>query len=252
MAAVGGTAVLGWATLRDGGLMGGWSTWTADYATATGEVREFALPGGTRVVLNTASAVDVDFSGAERRLRLLAGEALFGGTGGRNPRPLVVTSPQGALRAGGAHVDGARVDAREDAPRFALRLEGATALLTVFEGVVNIDTSASASGQRRRVPAGQQVRFDARRLSPSEPADAARQSWSRGVLLAQDIPLGELIAELGRYSRRHYSVAPEVASLRVLGGYPWRDPDRVLTMLQSVLPIRVRRPLPWWVSIGPR
>ena len=251
VAAVGGTAVLGWAAWRDGGLMGGWSSWTADYASATGEVRELALPGGTQVVLNTASAVDVDFTGAERRLRLIAGEAIFGSTystnsthgiqgaqsaQGQDRRPLVVTSPQGALRA--------------DATRFALRLDGATALLTVFEGIVDVDTLAS--GQRRRVPAGEQVRFDARRFSPSEPADAARQSWSRGVLLAQDIPLGELIAELGRYSRRHYSVAPEVAGLRVLGGYPWRDPDRALAMLQSVLPIRVRRPLPWWVSIGPR
>lgn len=235
LALVGGTGGLGWLALREGGLMGPWQAWAADYASATGEVRELALADGTQLWLNTASAVDVDLSGAERRMRLLAGEVLVSSVATTNAdaRPLLIQSTQGTLRAEGT--------------RFNLRLEGATTLLTVFDGTVNLNTASTRL--RRRVPAGEQVRFDAQRITASAPADVARQSWTRGVLLAQDIPLGELIGELGRYTRRHFSVAPEVARLRVLGGYPLKDPDRVLAMLQSVLPIRVRKPLPWWVSI---
>jgi transmembrane sensor len=37
--------------------------------------------------------------------------------------------------------------------------------------------------------------------------------------------------------------------LPVIGSYPSTDPDRALRMLEGVLPIRIKRTLPWWVSI---
>jgi transmembrane sensor len=42
-----------------------------------------------------------------------------------------------------------------------------------------------------------------------------------------------------------------VAGLPVFGSYPIADPDRALAMLETVMPIRVRRRLPWWTSIEP-
>lgn len=240
--ALAGTAglagALGWASLGEGGVRTAWRGWTADCASATGELRDLTLADGTRLWLNTASAMDVALDGDERRLRLLGGEALIGDLAARDPRPLSLQCPQGTLRV-----------AAGEGSRFNVRRDGPTTLLSVFDGAVEVVTADS--GERRRVPAGTQTRFDARRIGASEPVDPARQSWTRGVLLAQDMPLGELVAELARYTRRHFSVAPEVASLRVLGGYPLRDADRALTMLQSVLPIQVRKPLPWWVSVEP-
>jgi transmembrane sensor len=47
-------------------------------------------------------------------------------------------------------------------------------------------------------------------------------------------------------------VSPEVANLPVFGSYPMTDPDRALAMLESVMPIRVSRPMPWWIRVGPR
>jgi ferric-dicitrate binding protein FerR (iron transport regulator) len=71
-----------------------------------------------------------------------------------------------------------------------------------------------------------------------------------------DTPQGdrahEVVAELRRYRPGHLAVAPEIAHLPVFGTYPIKDPDRSLAMLETVMPIQVRRPLSWWVSIEPK
>jgi ferric-dicitrate binding protein FerR (iron transport regulator) len=79
-----------------------WEEWLADLRTATGEQKSF----GTRLVLNTASAVDVAFSSNERLVKLVAGEILI--TTGRDPspdfRPFILQTRQGNVRAlGGVH-----------------------------------------------------------------------------------------------------------------------------------------------------
>jgi transmembrane sensor len=38
----------------------------------------------------------------------------------------------------------------------------------------------------------------------------------------------------------------------VFGSYPLNDVNRALDMLASVLPIRLQRTLPWWISLEPR
>lgn len=49
---------------------GAWQQWSADYATATGEQRGFQLPDGTRIELNTASAVDLQYTAQQRLIKL--------------------------------------------------------------------------------------------------------------------------------------------------------------------------------------
>ena len=43
-----------------------------------------------------------------------------------------------------------------------------------------------------------------------------------------------------------------VAELRLVGAFPLGDTDRILASLEESLPLRVRRTLPWWVSVEPR
>ncbi len=69
----------------------GWQqapVWLADYHTGIGELRSITLADGSRVVLNSGSALDVAFSASERRVTLQAGEALF--ETADDPRPFVV------------------------------------------------------------------------------------------------------------------------------------------------------------------
>lgn len=74
-----------------------WQEWVVDLRTAAGEQKIFDLTDGNRVVLNTASAVDIVLNTEVRRLRLHAGEILV--STGHDPspiyRPFLVQTLQG-------------------------------------------------------------------------------------------------------------------------------------------------------------
>lgn len=232
MAALAGTGLLGWATWRHTPLPGMTLAWLADYRTGIGQVRELALADGTRVWLNAASAFSVDYRSDLRRLRLLAGEMLIE-TAADAQRPFVVDSPQGRLRALGT--------------RLSVSLDADHTLVAVQQGAVEVRTAGT--GATAIVRAGRQTRFTDAALGAMEDADPARESWAHGLLVARNTPLSVVVRELRRHHPGHLGLAPEVANLPVFGGYPVNDPERTLAMLESVMPIRVRRRAPWWISI---
>lgn len=230
--------VLGMLAMLGGATLLGSETWRvhpltllAQYRTGTGEMRAITLADGSAVWLNTASAFDTDYSASLRRLHLRDGEMLIE-TAHEATRPFVVDTAHGRLRALGT--------------RFTVRIVEDATFLTVYGGAVEVRASGGAT---RIVNAGSQVAFSATAIGTTEAADPARAAWSRGVLLADNMTLQEVVAELNRYHRGHIGVAPEVAQLRVLGGYPLHDADKTLNMLAAVLPLRVRRTLPWWTTL---
>ncbi|RII76190.1 sigma-70 family RNA polymerase sigma factor [Pseudomonas monteilii] len=81
----------------------------ADYHTAVGERQVITLADGTRVTLNSASALSVVFNEHERRVVLDAGEALFETTD--EARPFVVET-EGERVQGGAATFSVRRDGR--------------------------------------------------------------------------------------------------------------------------------------------
>ncbi|WP_437879404.1 FecR domain-containing protein [Pseudomonas sp. LRF_L74] len=223
-------ARLGWQPLRQNVL-----AWRADQRTGVGEVRALTLDDGTRLWLNSDSALNVDYQTQRRTLRLLQGEVLI--ETAADARPFFVETNEGSLQALGT--------------RFSVQEEEGRTRLNVFDGKVAVrlgDQQAVAA----IVPAGRQRSFDRSNLQAELPATAGRQSWSRGILQADDTPLAEVIAELARHHRGHIGVAPEIASLHVMGTFPLNDLDQTLNMLESVLPVRVERTLPWWISLEPR
>ncbi len=120
--------------------------------------------------------------------------------------------------------------------------------LSVFEGAVEIRV---AGGTGAVVRAGDQTTFTAGEIAPPLPAETARQAWADGVIVADDIAIGDLIAELARYRHGHLGLDPAIAHLRVIGTYPAHRPDLALAMLENALPVRARRLMPWWVTVGP-
>lgn len=230
--------VLGAIAILGGGALLGVEAWRthpvyllAQYRTGTGELRAITLADGSGVWLNTASAFDTDYSASLRRLRLLDGEMLVE-TAHETTRPFVVDTAHGRLRALGT--------------RFTVRIVEDATFLAVYSGAVEV---RNAGDTTRIVKAGSQLTFSATAIGKTEAADPAREAWSRGVLLADNMALQDVVAELNRYHRGHIGVSPEVAQLRVLGGYPLHDADQTLRMLAAVLPLRVRRILPWWTTL---
>lgn len=227
-------STLAWGTWRGTALprvIGGWS---ADYATASGEIRDALLADGTHIWLNALSAMDVRFDAQQRLLHLRFGEVLID-TAKDLQRPFLVDTAHGHLRALGT--------------RFSVLHGEDSTTLNVFDGRVEVRT---ADGQQVRIiESGQQAVFGRHTIRSTVPASATREAWSRGVLLADNLPLGQLIGELNRYRPGHLGCDPAVAHLPVMGSFPLKDSDHALHLLQAALPIRVDRPLPWWVSVGP-
>lgn len=229
LASLAGLGLVGWQFPR---LKGEWLARTADYRTVTAEVRSTKLADGSRVWLGPGSALDVDYADALRRLRLHLGE-LHVETATDARRGFVVDTPQARLRALGT--------------RFNVKLRDSRLDVAVHEGAVEI----SAGNTVRVINAGQALRITPDGLGPTGTADQNSDAWIRGILMADQMPLGELVAELSRYRRGHLGVSPAIAAWPVMGVFPLRDPDAALAMLERSLPVRVDRPLPWWTTLEP-
>ncbi|MFT4191817.1 MAG: FecR domain-containing protein [Comamonas sp.] len=222
----------GWLAWRHTPLRDGIAAQLADFHTRVGETRALQLADGTQVWLNTASALDVCYSATQRALRLVTGEVLIE-TAADPARAFMLHTPHGQMQALGT--------------RFGVRLREDSTELAVYEGAVRIHTGATHTTVT--LQAGQQTQFDCLTIGATRTAPAEAPAWPLGMLVAHDMPLAQLATELARYRHGHISVAPEVAGLRVLGTYPLGDSELALQLLAKSLPIRIRRTLPWWVSI---
>ncbi|MEM1144583.1 MAG: FecR domain-containing protein [Pseudomonadota bacterium] len=210
-------------------------TLTAGYKTGTGETHALTLSDRGQLWLNTASAVDVRFTTHLRNIKLHRGEVLVQTSPDPRQRPFVVTTNPGTLRALGT--------------RFGVRKLQDSVRLSVYEGAVEITTH---SGKTTAVPAGQGSMFNATDIEAPYPVSDARESWIRGVIVADSMPLGQLVAELSRYRHGYLGVNPAIAELSVVGTFPIDNPDQALAMLQDALPLNVKRTLPWWISLEPQ
>ncbi len=229
-----GVGVLGWLGWRGEGL-DRVRALRAGYRTGVGERRSEVLADGTRLWLNSASALDVQFDSLTRELHLYAGEVLIE-TGHGDSRPLRVRTRAGLLEPLGT--------------RFSVRDDGPLSELNVYQGAVR--STCADSGRSVTVPAGQGIRFDGQASGPLFHAQARREAWSRGLLLAEDMPLGQFVEELSGYRHGHLGLDPALRDLRVMGSFPLNDTDLVLAQLQEALPIRVQRRFEWWVTLVPR
>ncbi|ALM82354.1 FecR domain-containing protein [Bordetella sp. N] len=229
--ALGGLATtLGWSVWRQGALQRWTLAHLADHRTRVGEVQSLTLPDGTRVWLNTDSALNVRYTTETRRVELVTGEVLIQ-TAQDATRPFIVNAGTARMTALGT--------------RFTVRYGEDSTYLAVFEGRV-----ALADGDRQQIiNTGEQVTIGTDGVWHMGQASRAREAWANGVLLAEDIALGDLLRELGRYMPGHLGVSPEAAALRVVGGFPLRDPDQVLALITRVLPVQVEKPFPWWTTV---
>lgn len=219
-----------------------WQAVSADYASAVGQVRTVLLPDGTQLVLNTNSAVDVLYTATARRVILHFGEIMVTtGHEDRLPsRPFTVLTRDGELTPLGT--------------RFAVRQYEHGSSVAVFEGAVEVRTRRAADADgviALRVDAGQQAEFSSQALGAAAPLDGNAGNWVRGLLHAEQMPLTELLAELGRYRHGVLHCAPELAALRVSGVFSVSDTDRALSSLTLGLPVQLRYRTRYWVSVIP-
>lgn len=204
-------------------------------ATAVGEWEVLTLADGSRVRLNTASEVTVDFSAAERRVTLLRGEASFEVTRDA-ARPFVV-------RAG-------EVDVRVVGTVFNVRQDARAVEVLVVEGRVEVDNAGAtalareerARAEPRVLTAGQRATIargageGARAASVAEvaPAESARAlAWHHRQLEFSEEPLAKIAAEFNRYNTHRLVVADaELGEQRFGGKFPANDFAGLVRLLE--------------------
>lgn len=213
-----------------------WGQWSADQRTAVGEQRRLQLPDGSQLLLNTDSAVNIAFSPRERRVSLLNGELLISTAKDLGARPFIVETPQGTARALGT--------------RFCVRTAGSSSHVSVLEGQVVV--TPQMLQQSTTLNAGERQRFKLNRFDAPERFDVAGVSWDKGMLLANNMRLDELLDELSRYRPGVLRCHPEVAALRVSGAFSLRDTDASLRLLSDTLPLNISRLTRYWLSVEPR
>lgn len=182
-------------------------------STEIGERSVLILPDGSKVTLNTASAVRADYSGRERRVTLVRGQAFFDVA--KDPtRPFVVAAGSRQVIAVGTVFD--------------VRLQDRQVRVTLIEGKVRVLAAAAPVGAANtQVAAGSGVMLEAGfALVAREDAadrierlDTARvTSWRSGKLVFDGERLADVIAEMNRYSREKLEIADAALNDRKVSG----------------------------------
>jgi ferric-dicitrate binding protein FerR (iron transport regulator) len=204
----------------------------AEYRTAIGERGSFTLSDGTSLQLNTDSLVAVEYSLLRRRLLLQHGEILIATS--RDAEALF------GRRSFWVATDGALLEAI--GTRFNVRrLEGETHL-TVIEGAVAVRSNADRdtvvrAGEAVAVAPDVAVLSVHRVDTTFDPT-----AWADGVLVAKQMRLDALVAELVRYRRAPVRYDPEISGMQVSGVFQLNGVDpvgRTLTALARALPVRI-------------
>lgn len=212
-----------------------WREAMADLRSSTGERLQRTLADGSRLALNSGSAVNIRYSASERRIQLLSGELLL--DSGHDPakRPLIVETVAGEIQALGT--------------RFAVHEISGGSRVDLYEGELELRPRYAETSRLRT---GQQRWFSAERNAPIGLADRNAIAWNEGRLIAERMPLGRFITELSRHRPGILRCDPDVAELPLTGVFPLADTDRVLAALQQSLPVEMQRVTRYWVTVRPR
>jgi len=211
--------------------------WTADYRTRVGERRELTLADGSRITLNTDSAIDVRYDRQQRLVHLREGEILVQ-TAQDPSRPFLVSTRQGRMQALGT--------------RFTVRELSGRTHLAVLEGAVKVMLAENTQTAPLIVNAGQRTDFSAQTFGTLTATDRNVGAWTRGMLMADKMRLADFVAELTRYRRGFVRYDPAIADLRISGAFPISDPQRTLNMLVQTYPVLVSGHLNgYWVTLSP-
>lgn len=212
----------------------------ADYTTAIGERRMIALPDGTQIHLDTDTAIDVRYTDAQRVIVMHRGR-MFIRTGGDIDHADV-------RRRFIVHAGATRLEAL--GTQFFVGRENDQTRLHVTEGRVAI-RQVDATDDLIAMP-GQSYQIDAAgRITMLYPLDQDAYAWLDGVLIAKQMRLSEVTAQLARYRRGWLRCDPAVADLRVSGVFQLDDTDRALASLVQALPIAMVSHTRYWVTLKP-
>lgn len=203
------------------------------FVTPLGQRATYTLSDGTTLTLNTNTSVDIHYALLKREIVLNNGEIYL--ETGKDPqalfgrRPFWVNTKQTALEAIGT--------------RFSVYQQETSTRLHVSEGIVAMHTEAHPPV---RAYANESYRMQGANALPVK-VDAQQQdptAWLEGVIVAKQMRLDALVAELLRYQALPVTYDTEAGNLTVSGVFQLNrmDPaEHALHTIAQTLPIRITR-----------
>lgn len=189
----------------------------ADHIAAAGSIRSIALADGSAAMLDSGSAIAVDYDKDQRRVTLLRGRAWFNVKHG-DTRPFRVAVSGGVTEDIGTAFEVSRDD----------RVQ-----VAVSEGAVRV--AAGSGTPAIRLDTGQRARYADRtieRIADKRPDRIA--AWRYGELLIDNAPLDQAIAEVKRYRSAPVIVLADLANAKPVSAVFRTDrPDDALAALAA-------------------
>jgi transmembrane sensor len=205
-----------------------------EISTRAGEVRSVTLEDGSTIQLAGATRIREDFTGVERRVQLLEGQALFQVT--RNPeRPFQVDAGLQVVQAIGTEFDVSRNENRVE--------------VAVSEGIVAVTTRgmADATGPAViKLTKGQAVAFQGAVATGGVrqvPVDRIG-AWKDGALIFESVPFSRLLDAMGRQYGGHFTVDdPALANKSISVSFAPQDKKEAVRLVERALSLQaVERP----------
>lgn len=197
----------------------------ADHVTAVGQRQHLQLDDGSRILLNTDTALASQLDDSRRKARLLYGEAYFDIAHDRS-RPF--------------EVDAGPVLVSVRGTAFAIRYLNDVTEVSVERGEVGLRTQRNDASLI--LGAGDSIRigpdgFGNRQQMTANPSQLA---WVQGRLVFENCPLSKVLSELRRYYPGWIITTDErLADLSITGNYRLDDPLGAMRSLAEVTSSRL-------------
>lgn len=208
----------------------------SDYHTSTGEQRQIQLADGSRVRLNTDSAVTVDVAGNPRRVQLLRGEAYFE----------VAHAPQRPF-----WVEAGETRARVTGTAFSVSRNQESITITVTEGRVETSTQNHAEQSTLLTP-GKSAHYQGQQLTGVQTTDVQRTlAWRQGQMVFVQATLSEVVEQINRYRPGRLIITDEQLKSRpITAVFSVHKLDDAVAALERTFGIRARRLTDYLVLLG--
>lgn len=198
-------------------------------ATARGERRAVTLPDGGRLWLGSGTRIGIAYSTQSRDIYLSHGALQLTSGHETQGRPLRIVGRDGVMRPLGT---------RLTASVYPTHTE-----LAVQEHAVEVQP---LQGAVVRVEAGQRVSFTSSGSGQPERAAAAEDAWTKGLIMAMNMPLPVFAEQFTLYSGQRLQVAPALSGRRVSGTFQIDAAERSLQTLADVLAVRLDKTGDGW------
>lgn len=196
------------------------------FRTAVGQTATVRLRDGSVVTLDTDTVLRARESADRRQVKLLRGQAYFK-VAKDKARPFTVAAGDKVVTAVGT--------------AFSVRVQRKAVEVTLVEGKVRVDEAAPPVAPTPKRPVSTEMQAGSRLVALEDkgwvlrPVDTGKAtSWLDGQLIFESRPLGEVAAELNRYSDRKIVIADAaVAQTPITGAFATGDVEAFVSAVRS-------------------